>query len=68
MSCDNASAPLDLVTDLNALDKCNVICNYQANYAACRGVAKNKGIFINKILIPKEYIMLTTSNRILRQR
>ena len=47
MSCDNASAPLDLVTDLNALDKCNVICNYQANYAACRGVAKNKGIFIS---------------------
>jgi carbonic anhydrase len=47
MSCDNASAPLDLITDLNALDKCNVICDYKANYAACRGIAVNKGIFLS---------------------
>ena len=47
MSCDNASAPLNLIKDINLLQKCSVVCEYKANYPACRGSALNKGDHIS---------------------
>ena len=45
MSCENASAPLNLIKDTNMLEKCNIVCDYKANYPVCRGLVKNKGSF-----------------------
>ena len=42
-TCDNASAPLNLINDLSLLEKCSVNCEYKGNYPICRGSALNKG-------------------------
>nr|AIE96960.1 hypothetical protein [uncultured marine group II/III euryarchaeote AD1000_88_G11] len=47
MSCENASAPLNLIKDTNMLEKCNIVCDYKANYPVCRGLVKNKGSFLS---------------------
>ncbi len=46
-TCDNASAPLNLIKDLSLLEKCTVNCEYKANYPICRGSALNKGDHIS---------------------
>ena len=46
-TCDNASAPLNLINDLSLLEKCSVNCEYKGNYPICRGSALNKGDHIS---------------------
>ena len=32
MSCNNASAPLNLIENVSVLQKCSVVCDYKGNY------------------------------------
>jgi len=50
MSCDNASAPLNLIKNFNMLEKCSVTCEYKFNYPACRGSIVNKGVYLSIIM------------------
>ena len=47
MSCNNASAPLNLIENVSVLQKCSVVCDYKGNYPVCRGSALNKGDHIS---------------------
>ena len=47
MSCDNASAPLNLLKNTDrAVERCSIICEYNANYPSCTGTVRNKGDYL----------------------
>ena len=50
MNSVNATAPLNLISNIDVLDKCSVICEYKSNYPACRGTIKNKGSYLSIIM------------------